>query len=76
MLYYDRIDVSEGIDVNKTSESKECDIYQYWYFLDKGFKFQRDVCNSWHDVLMISTNLSDIAIVISVILAELAKVKP
>ena len=26
MLYYDRINVSEGIDVNKTSESKECDI--------------------------------------------------
>ena len=26
MLYYGRIDVSEGIDVNKTSESKECDI--------------------------------------------------
>ena len=45
-------------------------------FLDKGFKFQRDVCNSWHDVLMISTNLSDIAIVVSVILVELAKVKP
>ena len=26
MIYYDRIDVSEGIDVKKTSESKECDI--------------------------------------------------
>ena len=26
MLYYDRIDVSEGIDVNKASKSKECDI--------------------------------------------------
>ena len=26
MLYYDRTDVSEGIDVNKTNESKECDI--------------------------------------------------
>ena len=25
MLYFDRIDVSEGIDVNKTSKSKECD---------------------------------------------------
>ena len=25
MLYYDRIDVSEGTDVNKTSASKECD---------------------------------------------------
>ena len=26
MLYYDRIDVSEGADVNKTSASNECDI--------------------------------------------------
>ena len=24
MLYFKRIDVSEGIDINKTSESKEC----------------------------------------------------
>ena len=39
MIYYDRIDVSEGIDVNKTSASKECDICHYWYFLIKGFKF-------------------------------------
>ena len=29
MLYYDRIDVSEGIDLNKTSESKEYDIWHY-----------------------------------------------
>ena len=29
MLYYDRIDVSEGIDINKTSESKKCDIFYY-----------------------------------------------
>ena len=26
MLCYDRIDVSEGSDINKTSASKECDI--------------------------------------------------
>ena len=26
MIYYDRIDVSEGIDVYKTSASKECDV--------------------------------------------------
>ena len=26
MLYFDRIEVSEGIDVNKTSESKECNV--------------------------------------------------
>ena len=26
MLYFDRIDVSEGIDINKASASKECNI--------------------------------------------------
>ena len=30
MLYSDSIDISEGSDVNKTSESKECDICHYW----------------------------------------------
>ena len=30
-LYYDRIDVSEGTDINKTSASNECDICHYWY---------------------------------------------
>ena len=62
MLYYDRIDVSEGIDVNKTSASKECDICHYWYFLNYSFKFQPNVCNRCHDLLMMSINLSDIAI--------------
>ena len=37
MLEYDRIDISEGIDVNKTNASKECDICHYWYFKDIGF---------------------------------------
>ena len=41
MLYYDRIDFLEGTDINKTSASKDCDISQYWYFLNKEFKFQR-----------------------------------
>ena len=35
MLEYEGIDVSEGIDVNKSSKSKECDVCHYWYFLDK-----------------------------------------
>ena len=26
MIYYDRINFSEGVDFNKTSASKECDI--------------------------------------------------
>ena len=40
MLHYDRIDVSGRIDINKASTSKDCDICQYCYFLDKGFKFE------------------------------------
>ena len=34
MLYFERIDVSEVIDANKTSASKESDICHYWYFLN------------------------------------------
>ena len=62
MLYYDRIDVSEGIDVNKTSKSKECDICHYWFFLNKRFKFQSYVCNRCHDLLMMSISLTDTAV--------------
>ena len=62
MLCFDRIDVSEGIDVNKTSKSKKCDICHYWYFLNKGFKFQPHICNKCHDLLMISIGLSDVAV--------------
>ena len=62
MLCYDRADVSEGIDVNKTSASKECDVYHYWYFFNCNFKFQPNVRNIWHDLLMMSINFSDIVI--------------
>ena len=60
MLYFDKTDLSEGIDVNKTSASKECDICHYWCFSNKGFNFQPYVCNRSHDLLMMSMNLSDI----------------
>ena len=63
MLYYDRTDVSEGIDVNKTNKLKEYDICHYWYFLNKIFKFQSYLCYRQHDVLRMTMNLSDIAII-------------
>ena len=56
-MYYNRIDISEGIDVNKTNESNEFDVFQYWYFLDNSFKFQPDVCNRYDDFLMVPINL-------------------
>ena len=57
MLYFDTIEVSEGIDVNKTIASKECDICHYCYFLNYSFKFQPNVCNISHDFLMMFMNL-------------------
>ena len=41
MLYFGRIDVSEGIDVNKTSESKECvKFFTTGIFWIKGLSFK------------------------------------
>ena len=60
-LYYDRIDVSEGIDVNETSVSSECHICHYWYFLKYSFIFQPNVFNRCNDLVIMSINLSNIA---------------
>ena len=62
MLYYDKIDFSEGTDVNKTSAPKECNVCHYFYFLNYSFKFQLNVCNRCHDLLTMSVNFRDIAI--------------
>ena len=37
MLEYDKIDISEGIGINKANKSKQCMFCRYWYFLDKNF---------------------------------------
>ena len=62
MLQYEKISVSEGIDVNKTSVSKECMLCHYWYFKDVGFKFELHVYNKCHDILMTAYELKNIAI--------------
>ena len=51
MLEYDRIDISEAVDVDATFASIECDIYHYWYFLDKTFKNESYLCNGCHDLM-------------------------
>ena len=45
MLEYDRIDISEGIDLNKTNKSKECMLCHYWYFLHKNFSYGLYLCD-------------------------------
>ena len=62
MLQYKNIDVSEGIETNKTIVSKECMLCRYWYFKDVKFKFELHVCNKCHDVLVTAYDLKNIAI--------------
>ena len=83
LLYYKcyRIDVSEEIVIKKTSASKEWGICHYWYFLNYSFKFQLNICNRCHDLLMMSMNFINIAILNMkasdyCCINELAKMKP
>ena len=61
-MQYQKIDVSEGIDVNKTSASEECELCHYWFFKDVGFKFEKHVCNGCHYLLTVAYSLKSIAI--------------
>ena len=54
MLRYQKNNVSEGIDTNKTSASKECKLCHYWFFKDIRFKFEEHVYNKCHDLLTYS----------------------
>ena len=38
MLVCEKIDISDGIDVDMSDKSKECMLCRYWYFLDKNFR--------------------------------------
>ena len=60
-LQYDRIDTSEGIDINKISESKEFMLCHYCCFKDVGYKFQPYVCSVCHAVSMMVCELKSIA---------------
>ena len=62
MLYYDRIDISEGIDLAKSNNSKECMICHYWLF-NYGFVFQDYVCSGCLDLTMLCLNISNITII-------------
>ena len=63
MLYYDRIDIREGIDRAKSKNSKECMICYCWFF-HHGFKFQDSICNGCHDFTILCLNVNDIIIIL------------
>ena len=63
MLQYDRIDISEGIDLKKTNASKKCKICHYWYFKDIGFKYEPHLSNGCHGLMQKAVSFNNIAIV-------------
>ena len=64
MLEYDRIDLSEKIDVNKSSDkSQKYDICHYRYFLNKSFTYQPHLFNGCHDLMQKAISFNDVAIV-------------
>ena len=63
MLEYERIDISEGIDVDKTNLPKESDICRYWYFKDIGFKYEPYLCNGCHDLMSKAMSFNNVAII-------------
>ena len=50
MLQYQRIDISEGIDIKKSNKSREFMTCHYWYFKNIGYKFEPYVCNKCNNI--------------------------
>ena len=63
MLEYDRIDISEGIDIKKTNASKECRKCHYWYFKDIGFNYDSHLCNGCHGLIQKAVSFDNIVMV-------------
>ena len=63
MLKYNEIDISEGIDVNKTYKSKECMPCHYWYFLHKNFSYGPFICDGFYNIMQESVHFKNIAVV-------------
>ena len=63
MLEYNAIDISEGIDVDNTNFSKECDICHYWYFKHIGCKYEKYLCNGCHNLMQKAMSFNNVAVV-------------
>ena len=63
MLEYDRIYISEGIDVNKKKNiSRKCSLCKFYYFLDKNFKYGPYLCDGCYDMSLKATSMQNLAI--------------
>ena len=64
MLEYNRIDLSEGIDVNKCEDaSRKYNLCQYYYFVFKNFNYQRYLCDGCHDMSVKALSMQHLTII-------------
>ena len=64
MLEYDRINISEGIDINKCEEtSGECSLCKFYIFLDKNFKYGPYLCDGCYDMFMKTVSMQSLTII-------------
>ena len=64
MLEYDRIDPSEGIDVNKCKDtSKKSSLCKFYYFLEKNFNYRPYLCDGCYDMSLKAIRMQNLAIV-------------
>ena len=63
MLKYDKINITEGIDLDNTDKSRECMFCHYWYYLNKNFSYGLFTCDSCYNIVQRSTDFKDIAII-------------
>ena len=71
MLKYDRIDLSEGIDIIESLSSRECDLCHFHYFINKNLNYQDYFCNGCHDMSMKTVSINNLAIVLKEMPTEL-----
>ena len=64
MLEYNRIDISEGIDINKCEEtSKKCSLCIFYYFLNKNFSYGPFLCNGCYDMSLKAVIMQNLTII-------------
>ena len=64
ILECDRIDLCEGIDAKKCEDtSRECSLCKFYYFLNKNFNYQTNLCDGCHDISTKAISMQNVAII-------------
>ena len=62
MLKHNKIDVTDGIDLDKTNKSRKCMFCHYWYYL-KNFSYGPFTCDGCYNIVEKSIDFKNIAMV-------------